>query len=103
MLATGQVVGSVLVYLGAQLIQLGLVSFIFNQCKEKLLSIVWFAHLYAYFQHLHDWADEQVRPLKQRAAALMSELRVYAAAHLGKAGSGMMRHISLLWARMRKH
>lgn len=108
MLATGQVIGSALVYLGAQLIQLGLVSFIFNHCKEKLLSIAWFAQLYVYVVRVHDWADAQVQPVKDRARALIAQGRLMLLAYMaqvrgGAWGQNFRRHIVLLWARMRKH
>jgi hypothetical protein len=102
LLATGQIFLSVLIYIGAQIMQLGLVSFIFNHCKDKLLSIAWFAELYLYFQRLHHWADAQVAPLRERARFILGEARAFIAAQVAHSRSRFMRHVTLIWERIRK-
>ena len=102
LLATGRVFLSVLIYAGAQLIQLGLVSFIFSHCKDKLLSIAWFADLYHYFQRLHHWADEQVAPLRARAREMLGEARVFITSHLVTSRSIFAHHLTLLWSMIRR-
>src|SRR5580700_8137189 len=51
-------------YLAADVIGIALVAFIFENCKEKLLSIPWFAWCYARFEAAHHWARAQVAPIR---------------------------------------
>ncbi len=59
-----QWVAGALMYIAADIIGIALVAFIFENCKEKLLSISWFAWCYAKFEAAHHWARAQVAPIK---------------------------------------
>jgi hypothetical protein len=51
-------------YIAADVIGIALVAFLFETCKEKLLSIPWFAWCYSWFEAAHRWARAQVAPIK---------------------------------------
>jgi hypothetical protein len=52
-------------YVGADVVRLALVAFLFKTCRDKLLSIGWFAWCYAWVVRAHDWAHRQVDPIKR--------------------------------------
>jgi hypothetical protein len=60
-----QLLVGVCVYVGTDLLRVGVVSFLFNTSRDKLLSIRWFAWLYDLFERAHHWAREQIAPLRQ--------------------------------------
>src|SRR6476620_6459394 len=57
-------IAGVVSYAGAEVLRFGLVAFLFKACRDKLLSISWFARLYEIFVRVHEWAHEQVDPIK---------------------------------------
>jgi hypothetical protein len=59
-----QWVAGAIMYLAADVIGIALVAFLFETCKEKLLSIPWFARCYAWFDAAHHWARQQIVPIK---------------------------------------
>jgi hypothetical protein len=59
-----QWVAGAVIYIAADIIGIALVAFIFENCKEKLLSIPWFAWCYARFEAAHRWAHAQIAPIK---------------------------------------
>jgi hypothetical protein len=59
-----QWMAGVLTYVAADIMGIALVAFLFETCKEKLLSIPWFAWCYARFEAAHVWARAQVAPIK---------------------------------------
>ena len=61
-LARGQILLGIASYAGAELLRFGLVAFLFRSCRDKLLSIGWFAVAYGWFVAAHEWAHRQVAP-----------------------------------------
>jgi len=59
-----QWLAGIFVYLAADVIGLALVAFLFQTCRDKLLSIPWFARCYTWFEAAHVWAAQQVAPIK---------------------------------------
>jgi hypothetical protein len=59
-----QWVAGAVMYIAADVIGIALVAFLFETCKEKLLSIPWFAWCHARFEAAHHWARVQVAPIK---------------------------------------
>lgn len=52
----------IVVFCSAKLVGLGLAAFLFETCKEKLLSLGWFLWLYKTVLKIRKWAGEQVAP-----------------------------------------
>jgi hypothetical protein len=86
-----QWLAGVATYLFAEVMRFGLVAFLFTACKDKLLSIPWFARLYALFVRAHEWAHAQVDPLKAQIRAALVE-----AGLIGGKGP-LLRRLRALW------
>ena len=71
--AKHQWLAGVLTFASAEILRFGLVAFLFKSCKDKLLSIGWFARLYAWFVRAHEWAHEQVDPVRRSIRAALVE------------------------------
>lgn len=52
----------IVIFCSAKLVGLGLAAFLFETCKEKLLSLGWFLWLYKTVLKIKKWAGEQVAP-----------------------------------------
>jgi hypothetical protein len=85
-----------LMYLAADIIGIALVAFIFENCKEKLLSIPWFAWCYARFDAAHRWAREQIAPLKAHIHQALVE------AGLAGGRAGIIAKLVALWRYTRR-
>ena len=83
-------------YAVTDLLRLGLVAFLFKTCREKLLSIGWFATLYGWFMRVHEWAHAQVEPVKAAIRRALAEAGL--TGHSGELG----RKVAALWAHARK-
>ena len=57
-------------YLLAKFVGLGVVAFIFDLTRDKLLSMAWFARFYHWVMLVRDWAHRQVDPIKRRIRAM---------------------------------
>ena len=91
-----QWVAGVLTYVAADVIGIALVAFLFETCKDKLLSIPWFARYYAWFQAAHRWAHEQVAPIKAHLHQALLE-----AGLIGKR-AGIIAKLVALWRYTRR-
>lgn len=80
----------VLVFLTAKLVGLGVAAFLFETCKEKLLSLRWFLWVYNTVLKIKKWATAQVAPAMQEIRHLKSII-------MGNSGS-----LSLLLKKIRK-
>ena len=78
-------------FLFAEILRFGLAAFLFKACREKLLSISWFAKLYVLFTRAHAWAHAQVDPLKAQIRAALVE-----AGFIGGRGP-LLRRLRALW------
>ncbi len=96
LLAKGQWALGVFTYLGTDILRLGLVSFLFKTCQDKLLSIPWFRRLYEWFVAAHEWAHAQVAPIR---AALR---RALAEAGLTGGRAGLWRKVAAVWRYARR-
>jgi hypothetical protein len=67
--------GGIGLYIGIELLRLGLVSFVFGISRDKLLSIGWFRVLYGWFMTAHDWASALVAPYRAQLKAAVARLR----------------------------
>jgi len=91
-----QWVAGAAMYVAADVIGLALVAFLFETCKEKLLSIPWFAWCYARFEAAHLWARAQVAPIKAHIHQALVE-----AGLVGGRG-GVIAKLSAIWRYARR-
>ena len=70
---------------------IALVAFLFETCKEKLLSIPWFAWCYAWFEKAHVWAHAQIAPIKAYIHQALVE------AGLAGRRAGIFAKLTALW------
>lgn len=69
LLARGQFVLGGFVFVAAKLVGTGVAAFLFHVCHDKLMTIGWFAKLYAAVLRAKAWADKLVAPYKRRIRA----------------------------------
>jgi hypothetical protein len=75
LMAQGQWLTGVLVFAFAQIAALGLGAFLFDLVRDRLLTMRWFARVYAWVLRIHHWADAQVAPIKARVRAAIARVR----------------------------
>jgi hypothetical protein len=78
-------------YIGADVVRLALVAFLFKACRDKLLSIGWFAWCYTWFVWGHEWAHRQVAPVVAAVRAWLQR------AGLIGGERGMWTRVRALW------
>jgi hypothetical protein len=91
-----QWVAGAVMYIAADIIGLALVAFIFENCKEKLLSIPWFAWCYAKFDAAHRWAHAQIAPIKAHIHQALVE------AGLAGGRAGVIAKLVAIWRYARR-
>ncbi len=72
-IARGHVLAGVIGFITLKFFGLGLIAVLFDLTREKLLSMPWFAWVYAKFVAFHDFAHALIAPYK---AAVVREMRV---------------------------
>jgi hypothetical protein len=75
LLANGQIILAVGVYVLAKLVGVGVAAFLFETCKPKLIQMRWFAALYEWVRGVLAWAHRLVDPIKERIRGWMARLR----------------------------
>jgi len=73
--ATGHPIFGLLGWIAMQFAGVGLVAVAFDLTRDKLLSMPWFAWVYAKFLAFHHYADSLVAPYKAAALREMRALR----------------------------
>ena len=96
LLAKGEILVGLFVSGAAEILRFGLVAFLFKTCKDKLLSIPWFAKAYALFVAAHDWAHRQVEPLRRWIRDALLE------AGLQPGQGSFVRRVRALWRHARR-
>lgn len=89
LLAEGQVIAGVAVFVLAKLVGVAVAAFLFETCKPKLMQMAWFGRVYAWFIRVWNWAHGLVDPIKARIKAWMRAVR-------GRARSGFARRFGWL-------
>jgi len=92
MLAHGLWMGALMVLALAKVVSLGVMAFIFDLTKPKLLRLPWFRWLYDHMLIWRVWAHELVEPIKQR---IKRRLRMFGPRRAS-------RTLKLLWRIRRK-
>ena len=96
LLAKGFWLPGIATYVAIDVLKLGLVSFLFNTNKDKLLSIQWFNRLYGWFAWAHVWAHAQVQPLKEAIRKGLEDAGLY------KMNGHTWRKLVALWRHARR-
>lgn len=93
----GRFVSGALVFIAAKFAGVGVAAFIFDAAREKLLSMAWFARLYAWVIAAQHWAKDLVAPYKASIHAFLAPLKARALALFGGTGnSRFSRRMALL-------
>lgn len=94
----------ILAFVVAKVAGLGVMAFLFDMTRAKLLSMGWFERFYLFVLRARAWAHEVLEPYKLRIreaiAPLKEQLRKMLAAFEGNGGFG--RRLALLRARLRR-
>lgn len=61
--------------LAAKVLGLGISAFLFDLCRDKLLTMPWFAWLYRTVLAVRDWAHRQTEPFRRRLRAAVERVR----------------------------
>jgi hypothetical protein len=61
----------------AEVFTVGIIAFLFDAMRGKLLSMHWFLKLYEWVLWVRAWADEIVLPYKQKIHAAVAALRLW--------------------------
>jgi hypothetical protein len=72
-----QWIGAVIVLVLAKLVGLGIIAFIFEVTKEKLLRMGWFRRTYEWFIWVRERAHQKVEPVARRLRKWRHILRLY--------------------------
>jgi hypothetical protein len=99
-IAHGRLLRGVLAFVMLKFVGLGLIAFIFDLTRDKLLMIGWFARFYALVIYWRDKAHDFVAPYKAAVSARLSALKRSLDASTGK--SGMLGTLARLRTRVRK-
>jgi hypothetical protein len=99
-IARGHFFRGAFAFLVLKFVGLGLVAFIFDLTRDKLLSIDWFARFYNWVVKWRDKAHDFIEPYKAQARALVADLR--AALDLAPGKGGFVELLTRLRARVRK-
>lgn len=94
--ARRQVVAGALIYLFAELVRFGLAAYVWNICRDKLLSIPWVAKLHEWLLQAHDWARRQTAPIKAWIRQALED------AGLAGGQAGLWKRIKALWRYSRR-
>lgn len=83
-------------YLLAEVVRFGLASYVWNLCRDKLLTIPWLSKLHAWLLWLHASAAAQIAPFKDSVRRALLDAGV-----LGN-GAGGWTKVKQFWRRARR-
>ncbi len=86
LIARGYILLGIVGFVTLKFFGLGLIAVMFDLTREKLLSMPWFAWVYAKFVAFHAFADNLVAPYKAALVREMRGLRAWARAYWGRLG-----------------
>jgi hypothetical protein len=81
LIARGYVLSGILGFVALKFFGLGLIAVMFDLTREKLLSMAWFAWVYAKFVAFHAFAHDLIAPYKTAIVKEMLGLREWARAY----------------------
>lgn len=100
LIAGGRVLSGGCVFLAAKTVGLGVTAFVFDVCHGRLMTLPWFARLYAQVIAFRDWAHAKVDPYKVAIRARVARLREELRARLSQGSPGLVRRLAALRARI---
>ncbi|WP_294534791.1 hypothetical protein [uncultured Rhodoblastus sp.] len=74
-IARGHFFSGVMTFVLLKFVGLGLVAFVFDLTRDKLLTIGWFARFYAWVVKWRDRAHDFIEPYKAAARALVADVK----------------------------
>jgi len=80
----------------AKTFALGVTSFLFDVCRDKLLEMEWFGRFYSLVLDARAWASALVAPLRARIRVIADPIRTQIAALIGEEGGSFKRRIARL-------
>lgn len=101
LIATGHVVAGVIAIFLAKTLALGVTSFLFDICRDKLLEMAWFGRFYSLVLDARSWASALVAPYKARLHVVVAKLKARLAQISGPEG-GFLRRLAKLRALSRR-
>lgn len=78
-IAHGHILSGLLAFLVLKFVGLGLIAFVFDLTRDKLLAIGWFARFHAWVVKWRDIAHAFIEPYKRAVRARIADLRTRAA------------------------
>jgi hypothetical protein len=80
-------------FVAAKFVGFGLVAFLFDCTRDKLLSIAWVAAIYRLMMRWRDWAHELLAPYKAQVSAALAAFRAMSARVFGENQGGLWRKL----------
>ena len=77
LIASGHWVLGILGFVAAKFVGFGIIAFLFDLTRDKLLSMKWMASLYDVMIRCRDWAHELVEPYRQQIRRQLDALQSY--------------------------
>jgi hypothetical protein len=106
-IAHGHFLSGIMTFVVLKFVGLGLVAFIFDLTRDKLLTIGWFARFYNWVVKWRDRAHNFIEPYKAAARAVIADLKariadLERALDLAPGKGGFLEALARLRARVRK-
>jgi hypothetical protein len=89
-------IGVIAIFL-AKTLALGVTSFLFDACRDKLLEMQWFVRFYSLVLDARAWATDLIAPYKAHVLKVAALIKTHAASIMAKDGGEFARR----WARLR--
>ncbi len=70
-LTTHNWLGAAAIIIAAKVVGLGIIAFIFDVTRDKLLQMAWFRRLYEWTLRLRQWAHDITAPVRERVRQLV--------------------------------
>ncbi len=102
-IARGHVGYGIFVILLAKTLGLGVIAFLFDLSRDKLLQMAWFAKFYAVVLRVRAWAHELVAPLRLRVRELRVAILLRLNDYVGTGRSRFLRKLELIRVMTRRN
>ena len=84
LIAHGRIVLGVATFIAAKFAGVGVFAFLFDICRDKLLTMNWLRRIYDFVMSLRNWAHRLIDPYKAQFRELMASMRARLRAALGR-------------------
>lgn len=95
-IAQGHVGYEIMVIFAAKTLGLGVVAFLFDVCRDKLMQMPWFARFYALVLRVRAWAYGLLAPVRLRLHEILVATRLRLSAYIGVGRSQFLRKLELI-------